>query len=113
MFDYSQWRTQAQGRVNATGVPDAVFGAAVTKNAGLGSYRLTIFDAAVNPPLGAGIPVPANRMLLFVTAIGATPRLISANDVDDNAKDVLIADDLGALVDQEFVFILGYFLPAG
>jgi len=114
MFDYSQWRTQANGRVNADGTVDAVFGCSILKNAGNGSYRITLFDANIaGVPAGAGLPVPANRMLLFPTAVGGTPRMVTVNDVNDNQKDVLFGNDAAVLTDTEFVFIVGYFLPAG
>ncbi len=118
MFDYTHWRTQAAGRVNADGTvtsPGTVFGCSVAKNAGNGSYRITVFDSTLaGVPEGAGLPVPEGRLLIFVTALGTTPRAHAADDVaaNGNQKDVTIATDAGVLVDNEFVFIIGYFLPA-
>ena len=108
MFDYAQWRTQAAGRVNADGTVDAVFGCAVTKP-GVGQYRIQLADSATLQ----GIAVPANRLLCFVTVVGATPKIWSVEDVDDNNKDVRTATNAGAAEDNEFVFNIGYFLPAG
>ncbi len=113
MFDYSQWRTQSAGRVNADGSIDAVFGCSVTKP-GNGQYRIKLFDSTLpGVPAGAGLPVPANRLLCFVTPVGGTPKIVSVDDVNDNEKDIFIATNAGTLEDTEFTFNVGYFLPAG
>ena len=137
MYDYTRWRTQAQGRVAADGgttaPPATVFGCSVTKNAGNGSYRIRVFFIPALPPpppqpgppadpmipfpsdsllQGQGQEIPASRLLAMVMPIGATPRTWSINDVNDSEKDIFIATDLGVLVDNEFCFTLGYFLPA-
>lgn len=112
MFDSTQWKVVGGGRVNADGTVDAVFGCTITKGAA-GLYTVTVF-ATGDPdvPAGQGIPIPANRLMAFVTPIGATPRSVAINDVSDNAKLITIANDLGAPTDNEFVFVVGYFLPA-
>ncbi len=123
MYNYTEWRCAAAGRVNADGTVDAVFGCSVTKNAGLGSYRLTVFQIPPTPGppapppdpsllVGQGVKIPANRLTAVIAPIGATPRNWSINDVSDDAKDILIATDLGVLVDNEFCFNIGQFLPA-
>ncbi len=124
MYDYARWKCQAAGRVNADGTitsPGGVFGCEISKNAGNGSYRVTLFKLPSGPaPVpslggidqGQGQPIPSERLLAFVTPIGATPRLWSVDDVNDDVKDVEIASEAGALVDSEFIFNIGYFLPA-
>lgn len=111
MFDSVQWKTVASGRVNADGTVDAVFGCTITKGAA-GLYTVNVFSNAI-PNVPQGIQIPANRLMAFVTAIGATPRLVAVNDTSDSAKLITIFSDAGAATDNEFCFVIGYFLPAG
>lgn len=109
MFGQTHWKEVACGRVNADGTTDGIFGASIIKGAA-GLYTVRVFSSAI-AGVPQGSPIAANRLMAFVSAIGAVPFIHAVNDVNDNDKLITMATNAGVLTDQEFCFTMGSFLP--